>query len=223
MNNLQMALLQVMNEDAQNCVEAAATEPRHIFSEEFEVRRRQIVRMAECRSVVKRKIRFSRHAVALITAILLLLALTATAVAVMKPQIYYKIRDGLKARQITFEQEGNTQTGEFKYIKPDTPDGFEIVYENKTEASYTVVYDDSEGREIIYSQDRPSGLSRNIDNERGEFSEIEICGQKIMVHKTEDVQTWVFDDGEYVYMISGDTIEGTKLFDRMTKQVLNKN
>lgn len=214
----------VMNEEIQIWMEAAKASP-HIFSHEFEAdiqeliaRQKQNKESAKPNRAINKyqcemtQVRthgnIIRRAIAVVLAAILILASTIGAIAIVKPEIYYTIVDKITHWIIT---PGQDEEGEVKRElipkKTEVPSGYVLVYEeDDDELCYTRKYEDDNGRVLRYSQYLPNDISVSIDSEGISTEKTIINGHSVVITLHDDNSTTVvIEDGDYVYVISGDS------------------
>ncbi len=204
-NGFEKAFIQVIDERIQRYEENLALEPRHVFSKAYNKRKNRLIRSAN-KSDRKFGVGFNFHrAGVVLAAIILALAMTTTVIAIVKPQIFYKIKSRLVEWDIRFEQKTNgSDIQPFEYRKPKLPKEYKLVEEDKIPGSQELSYkDESTNTWIDFSQDDPNGVSFGIDAEHGKFYKKKYNGCEILVWDLGEVTSFIFNDGYYIYMISG--------------------
>ena len=144
----------------------------------------------------------------LVAVLIMVLAMTAVAIAIIKPHIYYVIKESIISWDFNFEQE-KSEPGRknndfhFTYIKPKTPDGYSIVKEEKESVGYSVEYKDDDGHSIYYTQQLPDALTVSIDSEKHKITKKEIGGNEVIIGVSDEDVLSICNDGNYVYDIDG--------------------
>lgn len=133
----------------------------------------------------------------------LIFAMSIMAVAVIKPGIYYRIKELIEYLDIIPHQEeaSDSETG-FTPIIPAAPEGYSLTEETFGHESYSIEYHDSKGHYIHVYQFAPKGS--RIYQDMGKEHRVEfINGHEIIIteHGTETVV--ITDNGESVIIISG--------------------
>ena len=223
-NKMKQALILALEEEIAKAEEEMKNAPAHTFSKRHEKKIEKIIRDSET-------IREEDHAgrkyhrvkpkriAAIIVAAILFVAAASVAVAVVKPQIYYIIKEKLISWDITFSNSQEEPSVTFEYIKPEVPEGYEVVEETKSELSYSVTYSDG-SNEIGYEQTVYDGLTVSLDNERHNNHEETLEGRTIIVSEGDTSTTIVFENGEYVFSVDG-TCDESILYD-VVRGVMNK-
>ncbi len=141
---------------------------------------------------------------ALIAAILtLILAMSAAVIGITMPQVRYIIFKSNISWDILFEKDdpNGLVEQEFRAIKPDFPEGYEIVQEEFIPGRYFIAAVDAEGHLITYTQLNSEGSGATIDVEQGEIYQEIVDGQTFII---QEAGTILFDNGLYVFIIDGD-------------------
>lgn len=120
-------------------------------------------------------------AIALIVA--LIMAMTAGAVAIQRLIVNWNEvqNDEAGTLDVTFEvDDPNGMAEEFRFKKPETPVGYEIVREEKySETDYEIEYHDKNENIILYWQSGDvETMGVGFDNEDAEFYEVTVNGYK---------------------------------------------
>jgi len=203
-NNLRNALLQVIDERIGIYDEKFAFEPEHIFSKRYEKRKNNIIRVAD-RTRKYLPVKFSLHrAGSFIAAIILVLAMTTTVLAIVKPEIFYLIKNKIIEWEIRFEQENADTEKPLEYIRPTLPKEYELVDEVVWGGGQELTYEDkASDKWIDFSQGEPKGVTIGVDAEHGKFEKEIYNGNEILAWHLDDASMLIFNDGNYVYTVSG--------------------
>lgn len=206
MNNLQQALLNIEEERIHKYEDMMDSMEQHEFSDSYMRRRREIIDAAKTKSFARTAVVSPRRAhrlrlrTILVAALIMLLA-TVSVIAIAKPQIYYVIKEKLTHWDITFERENAHEIDEVVPVKPNIPEGFEIVEEDLNPVNYYLVLEDGEGRLIIYEQMLPEGTNIALDSERSDNSVLSLNGNDVIVSKEGNATMLICNDGDYIYHI----------------------
>ena len=149
--------------------------------------------------------RYRTRRVLLAVAILALtFAMAATVIGIVRPQIFYEIKERIDGWDIRFSRTSDeTVSSGFRYIKPGAPEGFVISEEIKGGSNYFIEYTNDKGESIQYEQMRPDAATASIYNEDGKISHRTINGRKAIITEWKDSNMIVIQDGEYVYDLEG--------------------
>ena len=144
-----------------------------------------------------------RRTIVLIAAVVILLAATSTALALIKPEIFYHIKEKITNWRITFQTSEEADAPVFAYIEPEVPEGYEIVDEAKGNSYYYITYRNDQGDTIGYSQMIPEDATISIDSEQAKPHEETHGGHGYIVYERTEASTVIFDNGDYVFALDG--------------------
>lgn len=206
-DRLKMALAEAMSTEYQDVPEPENLCYEYTFSAEFKGALEKIIKSADYKyvSVGSRRIR-KALAVALIAA--MIMAASVCAVAAGRAVVRWNENQNDKAGtlDVTFDVDNpNGTAGEFSYIKPETPEGYEIVREEKYPTAYRVQYVNSNNKTVLYSQTGDiDSMGLGIDNENAEFHEFIINGEKGYSYSKLGNNMLIWADETSLYQINGD-------------------
>ena len=232
-NVLECALIAAMDEEIVMYSEMES-QNHHVFSHRYKKRKQKILQEVaygdrkynstnNCRAGNMSR---RRRIVMLAAVLLMVLAMTAVAIAIIKPQIYYVIKEKVISWDISFEQKNDETSSKnyaakFACIKPATPEGYSIVSEHKESDRYSVEYKGDGGQSIYYSQYLPEDVTTSIDSERHTITKEKIGECEVMIGVSDKSVLSICNDGKYVYDIDGtcdvDTIK------EMMQSILNNS
>ena len=233
-DKLEYALADVLDEEIIAYGEMGS-QYHHVFSRRYKKRKQKILQDA---TYGDRKFAYTnsyrtghmshRRRIAILAAVLIMiLAITAVAIAIIKPHIYYVIKEKVISWDISFEQEKD-ETGskidavQFAYMKPKTPNGYSIVSEDKESDRYSVEYKDDDGHSIYYSQYLPDDVTTSIDSERHKITKEKIGEYEVVIGVSDRDVLSICNDGNYVYDIDG-TCDADTIKKMMESILLKKN
>lgn len=181
----------------------------HEFSEAFLKKMEKTCRAAEHSYVSLGRFRMRRAAAAaLLAAILMVLA--GCTYAVTQAVIHWDKaqNDSNGTLDVYFDIDDPDSTLTDKGLrKPETPEGYEIVSEDRDEGSYYMIEYRCKDSDILYMQESGiENLGMTLNNEDNDCTEININGYKGYYRKFETGAlslTWT--DGIYLYELSGMT------------------
>ena len=204
-DKLKMALAEAMSIEYQDVPEPENLCYEYTFSAEFEGALEKIIKSADYKyvSVGSRRIR-KALAVALIAA--MIMAASVCAVAAGRAVVRWNETQNDKActLDVTFDvDDPNGTAGEFSYIKPETPEGYEIVREEKKGQLYYIEYEADEKKIIYYQKGGVGNRSMSLDNEDAEFYEVDISGHKGYAYSKNGTNALTWSDGTSLFDISG--------------------
>jgi hypothetical protein len=204
---LKDALLIAYDRECSTLERGAENVVPHVFSESHMIRIRKLCSTAKRQhvTVLHRRFRLAFLVAALVA---IMIAAAVTTIAIVRPQIFYSVRKGLKSWDYTFRQEDpNKLAGEFVCKKPVVPEGYEIVEENKDKATklYTIFYQNKNGRYIYYDQ---AGVDETFDMSLTDAftneESVKINGHTGTLYTEDDMNYVLWNDGYYIYIIGGD-------------------
>ena len=204
--SLKGALAEAMAEEYDWVPDPETLEYTHAFPPDFEKKMEAAACAAE-RSYVSVGHHRIRRAVAAALIAALILAMTAGAVAIQRILVTWNETQNGEAGtlDVTFDvDDPNGQTGEFRYMKPQTPEGYEVVREEKGIKNYSIEYSDNNGKIIMYFQSGPvDTMSVSLDNEDADFHEVVVNGYKGYSYSKMNNNALYWTDGIYMFDIGG--------------------
>ena len=137
--------------------------------------------------------------------IVMILAMAATAIGVVRPQIFYDIKEKLTHWDIQFTQNSDEAVSPgFEYIRPPIPEGYRITEEVKSFEDYDITMEDDAGHVIYYLQMGIDGTSLDLFNEKEDIRQTEINGRNAIVSHNGDMHSILIEDGKYAYLVEGE-------------------
>ena len=219
-SSLTAALRDALERDYSWLPESAAFVPEHDFSKSFDRRMSRILAMAGCRYVTVGRRQLRRALVAALIAVMIL-AMAAGAVAVQRALVHWNEsqNDDQGTLDVTFDiEDPNNLAGEFRYMKPETPEGYEVVVEEKEYGLYYIEYSNADGTLIYYMQQGgidTMGLS--MDNENADFGETVINGYKGYAYSKSGNNALVWFSENAMYQLTGNA--AMEVLQEMTKSL----
>ena len=179
----------------------------YTFSNAFEERMRKIIPMAEYTYVSVGRHRL-RRAVAIALIAVMILAMTAGAIAVQRALVQWNEtnNEDYGTLDVTFDIDDPNQTlGEFRFIKPETPEGYTIEAETKySDTEYEIQYTGEDGTIIYYIQSGEiDSMGLGIDNEDADLTEVLINGYKGYSYIKKGNTGLFWSDGSSLYRLLG--------------------
>ena len=86
-----------------------------------------------------------------------------------------------------------------RYTLTELPDGFEAVYTVDNDASFTVVYRNEDGEEIILSQSVGADYWIDIDTQRGTLTEIDLSGVTVTLYEADGCMVALWQQDGYAF------------------------
>ena len=222
---LAAALRDAMEQDYNWLPESPAFVPEHHFSKSFERNMLRILPMAGCRYVTIGGRQLRRAFLVALIAVMIL-DMTAGAVAVQRALVNWNENQNEEqgTLDVTFDiDDPNNTAGEFRYMKPETPEGYEVVTEEKIfDFEYYIEYLSEDGKVIYYSQSAAvENMSLSLDNEDADFYEVTVNGYKGYGYSKLGNNALTWSDGISLFDLTG-TCEMEILQD-MAKTIFEKN
>lgn len=191
----------------------------HIFSREFEKKMNHLLHdyynteklSPICGKELYKPVRVKvfghalRKSVVAILAAILIIGSAVAAVAIVRPDIFFAIKEKLTHWDITPHQNEPSETSrDFTPRKPNLPAGYRIIDESLDECGYYLVLENEIGNRLNYSQQLAEGFSINVDSEERKFENEVINGRDVVIAKDKDGTTTIIaEDGVYVFVITG--------------------
>ncbi len=225
-DNIRFALEEIYDEEINELENLQKLFAPHLFSYGFSRKFEKARKMSRRRYVEISKIRL-RRAVAFAIIVSILFISTVGVMALVSPKFRMIIEKGKKEWMLEFVNESKDCEEislPFEYIKPDMPDGFRIVKEEKMEAMYNITYKNDKGIEIFYYQIKLDGLRAYIDAEHG-IHNININGDKGLGFDNDGEGSITWNHGLYNFNLDGNCSEGylIEIAKNMYKQKNMKN
>lgn len=204
---LRAALSEAMNQEFDSVPDVDDLNHLYTFSDHFQAEMRRISRLAERNYVSVGRHRIRRAAaMALIAA--MILAAAAGAAAIRRPivQWFTQNNEAEGSLDVSFEvDDPDGLTKQFTYVKPEVPEGYKIIYEDKADGQqYSIIYQNEEGMEISYLQTGDiEGMGLGLDNETGDLQETEVNGYKGYSYSSKDNNSLIWSNGIYLFNIGG--------------------
>jgi hypothetical protein len=215
MDKLKAALLQSIDDEINSYEAHMESESELALSQDFEAKMRKLIAEMNYKTTshsdpVKRKTvhifgRQVRRAVLVAAVIVVLFAATITAVAIIRPEVFFNIDKDSAFWNIwpAAEIEKNDEHS-IVPVMPKVPDGYSLSADDTDAVGVSLRYEDSEGHFIDYLQYYYEDVSLSIDSE-GEIQETDIHGRKAVVaHHKDNSHTIIVGINEYVFFVSGD-------------------
>lgn len=86
-----------------------------------------------------------------------------------------------------------------RYTLTELPDGFEAVYTVDNDASFTVVYRNEDGEEIILSQSVGVDYWIDIDTQHGTLTEIDLSGVTVTLYEADGCMVALWQQDGYAF------------------------
>lgn len=173
-------------------------------SPEFERKMKRVIRMAERRYVRILGHTFRRAAV--VAALIAALLTTAMAVpAVRGPIVRFFVEVFETLSEITLIRDAEPETvGEFEYIYPETPEGYQLTFEEKMKSSLSLEWESLDGADyIMYSQYSTAQIRAGLDTESAEMSDVTVKEYKGKKYSNKGENNLVWYTDHYYFTLAG--------------------
>jgi len=206
-NKLEQALTLNLDQEILENEQQMANEPAHRFSARYKMKKKRILQWADKsfdsynRVSDYRRFRLRRVAV-LAAAVVITLAAASTVIAIVKPEIFFIVKEKVTNWTITFDDDNSQETA-FTYIKPPVPEDFQLVDETKGADYYYLTYQSEMGQKISYDQNDPHSVSISIDSEQSTPEKENIGETEVIIWERDDSVQIIYTDERYTYAISG--------------------
>lgn len=199
MNNLETACLLSCERWADTFDEEI---PEHTFSKEHNEKMKSLL----SDGLIKYKPKLSKKSLKFILIAAIILSLAITVFAVAKPlSSRYKILKGkgCATYNVTEKLNGeNVKSLNVNYI----PEGFELTEKSTSINAFTYRYE--KGNEFFAVDKWILNANITYDTERTTYETVKINGRDVILWHTEnDIKDYLYNDGEYIYIISGNISE----------------
>lgn len=204
---LKTALAEGMKQEFCHVPEADDLDTPYTFSDHFQQEMKRASRLAD-RSYVSVGRHRIRRAVAAALIAAMIMAVAAGAAALRRPvvQWFTQANKAEGSLDVSFKvDDPDGLTKQFTCIKPEVPDGYKIIYEDKVKGlQYSIIYQNEEGLEISYLQTGDiEGMGLGLDNETGDLQETKINGYKGYAYSNSNNNTLIWSNGIYLFNVGG--------------------
>lgn len=197
------ALKDVIDEDYNADMEAISLNDEHEFSDKHNKKMKKLI-IRQSRPYFKLISTAGRRAACVIVATVVLSA-SALSVDAVRGAVYDFVMENFADHSVIATESG-TDDGyptsiEEKYYISKLPAGFEQTQYGETDNSISVFY--SNGKKgILFDQNVKGDHKIYMDNERTDFTKIEIDGQEYLLFESDTDVTCIWDNGRYILSIS---------------------
>ncbi|TDP46647.1 DUF4367 domain-containing protein [Aminicella lysinilytica] len=211
MTKLKEALIDAYDSEMAGLEAEASTAPEHVFSAEFEHKMKAAFKIAERRYVHVGRIRM-RRAVMLAVIVALLVATTLATIAVAKPGLYYRIIKNSTNWEFLYDNTNqDNSTEKIEAITPDTPEGYRLSSQKKTDQDYYLTYINSNDKKvtITYSQETVSDNGIDHLDSENNIHKTRIDGYEAIEFYKKGTYCIYWNDNKYVYTLLGNCDHST--------------
>ncbi len=198
------ALKDVFDEEYNADMEAILLNDEHEFSDKHNKKMKKLIKR-QSRPYFKLISTATRRAACIIVAMIVLSASALSVEAVRNAVYDFIIKIFSNHSVVTIESgpdDGYPTSIEEKYYISQLPAGFKQTQYGETDNSISVFY--SNGKKgILFDQNVKGNHNIYMDNERTDFTKIEIDGQEYLLFESDTDVTCIWDNGRYILSISG--------------------
>ena len=157
--------------------------------------------------------------IAIVAILLLSITVTALGNESVKASMLQWCED-IYEEYIRYYFEGDTTKRiEYEYQLMYVPEGFEKVYEQRDEETVIIGYENESGDYIQFEQHATVGYDFNVDNEKGEWSNILIGDEEVRVYEHPDLMYAIWIENGYSMHIMYHGCQDIKIIYEMIKEM----
>ena len=203
MERIREALVLIYDEEINTIEKDSVNSPEHSFTEEFEEKILSYVRFSKRHYVPVSHFRIRKAAVIAVIAALVMTS-AVVSIAIVKPSVIWNIQKKAVEWIIEFHRENtDSETGGFKIRKLKIPNGFTVKEESRHDSGYYVNYENHDGKFIALQQSVADDTKMYLNAESDERKTFKVDGHDAIAIHDEDTWVIVWDDGKYVYDLTG--------------------
>lgn len=178
----------------------------HEFSPRFARRMRAVLREGERPPRVNRVIFLGKRSAAVLVAAAVVAFGAVMSVAAWREAFFDFIEEKFSDHShVSYRQTGEIVLPEtlIKYAPQYIPEGYELVFSDAIDTSYTMYYRNKDGKGIYFDQTRLDTVEYAIDTERHDFEEIEVNGDAARFLPNEEEPILLWENDIYLFVLSG--------------------
>ena len=192
---------------SQECADSLPNEDeleKHIFSEDFEKKMMNLIKLQK-KSYYQYINTVGKRVASIVVVFILCLFITVFSVkALREPFINFVVETYEKFTSIFVEKDTLDENIEFKVMTPQyIPEGYVAGEPLNDENSYMCIYSNSDGTDLIYTQNLNGGWQGTIDTENSDYEKIKINSFEGIYYINKGMDCLVFNDGIYTFHFSG--------------------
>lgn len=193
---ISQAFIQVLNERVPDLSDI----PDHVFSERFEKKMNKLIRREAAHPWAVRHT-LAKNLIAAAIVILLLFTLCMS-VSAIRNAIFNFIQQHFEDHdKIVFEASETRNQIEKEYVIMNLPEGFSLNKETKSNINITRIFGDKNEDYIFFEQELSATNISALDNERSEYTAMEIDKHGVLVSTTTDKVILTWEDDGYVFLL----------------------
>ena len=212
MDNVGVALQELFDEQTAELLQDIERCEEHIFSRRHEKKMQKLFKRQR-KPYFKLVCSASRRA-ACIAAAIVIVSASSMSVKAVRETVFEFFTSAFSDHQVistdTGSNDGYPKTIEEEYRISKLPQGFKQQYHNRTETMVDIPYYSSDSR-IMFTQFTKDSFEIIFTDEAKTEEFADADGQKYQVVITEHETVYIWDNGRYVFMVSGDLDKETML------------
>ncbi len=212
MDNVGVALQELFDEQTVELLQDIDRSEPHIFSRRHEKKMQKLFKRQ--RKPYFKLISTAGRRAACVFAAIVVLSASAMSVKAVRKTFFDFITSVFSDHQVisadTGSNDGYPDTIEEEYRISKLPQGFKQQYHNRTETMVDIPYYCADSR-ILFSQFTKGSFKIVFTDEAKTEECVDTDGQKYQVVITEYETVYIWDNGRYVFMVSGDFDKETML------------
>ena len=212
MDNVGVALQELFDEQTAELLQDIDRSEPHIFSRRHEKKMQKLFKRQ--RKPYFKLISTTGRRAACVFAAIVVLSASAMSVKAVRKTFFDFITSVFSDHQVistdTGSNDGYPKTIEEEYRISKLPQGFKQQYHNRTETMVDIPYYSSDSR-IMFTQFTKDSFEIIFTDEAKTEEFADTDGQKYQVVITEHEKVYIWDNGRYVFMVSGDLDKETML------------
>ncbi len=213
MDNLGVAMQELFDEQTAELLQDIDRSEPHIFSRRHEKKMQKLFKRQR-KPYFKFICTASRRA-ACIAAAIVIVSASAMSVKAVRKTFFDFVTSVFSDHQVisadTGSNDGYPDTIEEEYRISKLPQGFKQQYYNKTDTRVDIPYYSTSSR-ILFTQSTKDSFRITFTDEAKTEECVDTDGQKYQVVITEYETVYIWDNGRYVFMVSGD-LDKDKMLD----------
>lgn len=212
MDNLGMAMQELFDEQTVELLQDIDRSEPHIFSRRHEKKMQKLFKRQ--RKPYFRLVCTASRRAACIAAAIVIVSASAMSVKAVRETVFDFFTSVFSDHQVistdTGSNDGYPKTIEEEYRISKLPQGFEQQYYNKTDTRVDIPYYSTSSR-ILFTQFTKDSFRIIFTDDAKSQEYTDTDGQKYQIVVTEYETVYIWDNGRYVFMVSGDFDKETML------------
>ena len=192
---ISQAFIEVLNER----VPELGDIPDHVFSERFEKKMDRLIRKEAAHPwAVSHTLARNLIAAAVVVILLITLCMSVSAI---RNAIFKFFREHFETYDVVYFETDKREMIEQDYVITKLPEGFSLKKEEANLINISRTYENEKGEFIMLNQYHSLAYGNAIDNERSEYTEMEIDAHGVLIVTETDSIVLEWDEGGYVFSL----------------------